>query len=269
MSVKGFDHGNRGVGIRDLQLVIPSVVCSTHVAKKISSAVGAVTFEHNTGCGIIGGDVSGIAQFFGEMANHPNINSVLIVGLGCETIQGNELADSLLAKNKSTKYLVIQESGGMGQTLSTGSNIASELASANKGKSAELTQVKIGIDNPAKSESGAKIASMLEKKGYAIEIENGANSGENFTNLMRKCVHLIISIVAPDQPVNGYPFIPVINLASNSPLHQAISLDFDLSAEASDSQILDLILKVINGEKSKAELLNIGEIVAPRLVRSV
>ena len=269
MNVKGFDHGNRGVGIRDLQLVIPSVVCSTHVAKKIANAVGAVTFEHNTGCGIIGGDVSGIAQFFGEMANHPNINSVLIVGLGCETIQGNELADSLLAKNKSTKYLVIQESGGMGQTLSTGSNIASELANANKGKSVELAKVKIGIDNSAKSENASKIVELLEKNGYAIEIQSGPNSGENFTNLMRKGVHLILSFVAPDQPVNGYPFIPVINLASNSPLHQAIALDFDLSANASDSEILDLVSRVINGEKSKAEILNIGEIVAPRLVRSV
>ena len=52
MRIQGYLHENRGVGIRDIQLILPSVVCSTHVSKKIADAVGAKTFAHNTGCGI-------------------------------------------------------------------------------------------------------------------------------------------------------------------------------------------------------------------------
>jgi len=59
MSITGFNHPGRGVGIRDHQLILPSVVCSTHISRKIASQVGAITFAHQNGCGIIGQDVSG------------------------------------------------------------------------------------------------------------------------------------------------------------------------------------------------------------------
>ena len=61
ISIKGFDHGNRGAGIRNHQLILPTVVCSTHVSRRIATEVGAVTFAHQHGCGIIGDDVNDLA----------------------------------------------------------------------------------------------------------------------------------------------------------------------------------------------------------------
>ncbi|NDD79122.1 MAG: hypothetical protein EBZ41_04590 [Actinobacteria bacterium] len=78
MSITGFAHKGRGVGIRDHQLILPSVVCSTHVSRKIANEVGAITFAHQNGCGIIGIDVPGVDNFFIELANHPNVQSVTI-----------------------------------------------------------------------------------------------------------------------------------------------------------------------------------------------
>ncbi|MEY4290394.1 MAG: hypothetical protein RL130_336, partial [Actinomycetota bacterium] len=43
ISIQGFDHGNRGAGIRNHQLILPTVVCSTHVSRRIATEVGAVT----------------------------------------------------------------------------------------------------------------------------------------------------------------------------------------------------------------------------------
>jgi altronate dehydratase len=43
MSITGFAHKGRGVGVRDHQLILPSVVCSTHVSRKIANEVGALT----------------------------------------------------------------------------------------------------------------------------------------------------------------------------------------------------------------------------------
>ena len=268
MKLTGFDHGNRGVGIRDLQLILPSVVCSTHVSKKIADAVCGKTFAHNTGCGIIGSDVPGIGEFFGELANHPNVSSVVVVGLGCETIQGNELADQLLSRNKSTKYLVIQESGGMGATLQKGALAAKELKSAYPGKKSELNELLIGIESSADVEKAKDLSAQLEKAGIKSVISTGDKTGVNLTELMRNGAHLVISFVAPDQPPTGYPIIPVINIATNSPLHSAITTDFDLAPDFTTDQLIDLISRVANGESSKAETLNIGEIFAPRVVRS-
>jgi altronate dehydratase len=87
--------------------------------------------------------------------------------------------------------------------------------------------------------------------------------------LMGQKVHIILSYPDENQPPSGFPLIPVINIASTSPLHQALISEFDLAESASNSEIIDLIKKVANGEKSKAEISGIGEIVAPRAVRSV
>lgn len=268
MKTLGYAHENRGIGIRDIQLILPSVVCSTHVSKKIADAVGGKTFAHNTGCGIIGSDVPGIAEFFGELANHPNVSSVLIVGLGCETIQGNELADQLLTKNKSTKYLVIQESGGMGATLQKGSQAATELSKEFPTKRAELNNLVVGVESAADSIKAEKLVEDLKAAGIAAVSAKSSLTGANFTELMRAGAHLIVSFVAPDQPPTGYPLIPVINISSDSTLHQAIAGDFDLISGASVAEIIQLIEKVANGEKSKSEALEIGEIFAPRVVRS-
>jgi altronate dehydratase large subunit len=144
--MKGFDHGNRGIGVRDHQLILPSVVCSTRVSSRIAKEIGAITFAHQHGCGFIGNDVGRITDYFAALANHPNVSSTLVVGLGCETIQGNELADKLLAKNKSTNYLVTQESGGVQGTVDSGVAAAKALQAYYQPTPVVLPRLHLGID---------------------------------------------------------------------------------------------------------------------------
>jgi altronate dehydratase len=59
-----------------------------------------------------------------------------------------------------------------------------------------------------------------------------------------------------------------MNIASNSPLHTALINEFDLPSTFEVNQLLELINQVANGQKTKSELSGIGEIIAPRLVRS-
>ena len=49
----------------------------------------------------------------------------------------------------------------------------------------------------------------------------------------------------------------------------ALASEFDLQESASVAEIIILINKVANGQKTKSEVSGIGEIVAPRSVRSV
>mgnify|MGYP003344482307 FL=1 len=268
MNISGYDHGSRGIGIRDIQLILPSVVCSTHVAKKISDEVGARSFAHNTGCGIIGNDVEGISDFFKDLANHPNVGSVLVVGLGCETIQGNELTEKILNTNPSTKYLVIQESGGMGATLAKGSEAAKELQRKYPSKKIDLHDLVIGIEVSENESRIEPIIQILKDAGIEYVLANDPQTSNNFAWLMKAGAHLIISLTASDQPPTGYPIIPVINISSNSPLHIAINNDLDLEVIEKDS-LLNLIAEIANGKESKAESLGLGEIFSPRVVRSV
>ena len=270
MKITGFDHGQRGVGIRNLQLILPSVVCSTHISSRIAKDVGAITFAHQHGCGIIGNDVGGISDFFCELASHPNVGTVLIVGLGCETIQGNELAEKVLGSNPQTKYLVIQESGGVAGTFESGIKQANDLAKANPVSNKELIDLKVGIESDLADSRAEELAKKLEAAGINFEIENTSkNAGISFAKLMGKGVHLIISFTSESQPPSGFPLIPTINIASKSALHLALANDFDLPASATNVQIIDLIERVASGTKTKSEISGSGEIIAPRVVRSV
>jgi altronate dehydratase len=49
----------------------------------------------------------------------------------------------------------------------------------------------------------------------------------------------------------------------------ALTSEFDLAQDVSVEEIVALITAVANGQKTKSELSGIGEIVAPRSVRSV
>ncbi|NDA80872.1 MAG: altronate dehydratase, partial [Actinobacteria bacterium] len=103
--ITGYLNGSRGLGVRHHQLILPSVVCSTHLSKKVAMAVDAITFSHQHGCAIIGPDVAGVNDFFISLAGHPNVQSTLVLGLGCETLQGNELTDAIANKYSETEYV--------------------------------------------------------------------------------------------------------------------------------------------------------------------
>jgi len=264
MSIAGFNHPGRGVGIRDHQLILPSVVCSTHISRKIASQVGAITFAHQNGCGIIGQDVSGIDNFFIALANHPNVQSTLVVSLGCETTQGPELLPKI--DQKLSDLLVIQDAGGASATYEKGVVLAEKLRGENPSGKAELSKLTIGIDNAAGLDLSALI-NQITAANHRVEIATD-NSTTNLANLMRAKAHLIISFPDSNQPPTGLPLIPVINIASNSPLHTALINEFDLLGNYTKNQLLELINQVANGQKTKSELSGIGEIIAPRLVRS-
>ena len=268
MSITGFAHKGRGVGIRDHQLILPSVVCSTHVSRKIANEVGALTFAHQNGCGIIGIDVPGVDNFFIELANHPNVQSVLVVSLGCETIQGPELLPKI--NRELSRLLVIQESGGATGTYEAGVVQAKELRDNFKSEPKEVEKLVVGLDLARNVENLSEIKSALTAAGFAVEIEDKQGVSEhNLAKLMSKKVHIIFSFADENQPPSGFPLIPVINIASSSPLHTALSAEFDLPSTASVNEMIDLLTKVGNGEKTKSEVSGIGEIVAPRAVRSV
>jgi altronate dehydratase large subunit len=269
-NLNGFDHQNRGVGIRNLQLILPSVVCSTHISRRIANEVGAVTFAHQHGCAIIGDDVAGIGDYFESLAAHPNIGSVLIVGLGCETIQGNELAEKLVAKNSSTNYLIIQESGGVDGTYKNGVKAAEDLQGKYPPKPAKLTSLHIGIDLSSPNLLAAEVVTSLQSQNVKVTVSSShKNSGLNFSELMESGVHLILSFPDANQPTSGFPFIPVINIASDSALHTAIATDFDLPNKSSVDQVIEKIQEVVAGAGTKVEKMGAGEIITPRVVRSV
>ena len=267
--IRGFNNGSRGVGTRSFQLILPSVVCSTHLAKKVADKVGAITFAHQHGCAIIGPDVAGVNDFFVALAGHPNVQSTLVLGLGCETLQGNELTDSITTRYPETEYVVIQESAGMAGALD--SSITAARSLQREPVAATLDELIIGIEGFPDSTLLHSLTSLANGQGHKVVFSNlFKEPARNFAQLIQKKCHVILSFPEVNQPPTGLPLIPVITVPnSQSVLHQALAGEFDCSATDKAELLINKAIAIAGGELSKSEAQRVGDIVVPRMVRSV
>ncbi|MEM3661935.1 MAG: UxaA family hydrolase, partial [Candidatus Micrarchaeaceae archaeon] len=108
--IYGYIRENGAVGIRNYVLVIPSVVCSSETAARIASHFSNVPFVANQhGCGQIGSDLEQTEKTLVNIGKHPNVAAVLVVGLGCETVQGSRIADKIAESGKRVEFVNIQD----------------------------------------------------------------------------------------------------------------------------------------------------------------
>ena len=124
----GFPRPHGPAGVRNRVLVIPSVVCSAHVAQQIAAQVpGATAAPHQHGCSQIGPDRDQTARTLIGVGRNPNVYGVVIVGLGCEGVPAAELADGIASWGKPVRTFDIQDVGGTAKSIALGAGMATEL----------------------------------------------------------------------------------------------------------------------------------------------
>ena len=105
----GFERPDGSVGVRNHLLVLAPIDCSYEPAKRIAEQVeGSVAITQTYGCGY---DAMLVHNLVGSALN-PNVAGVLILGLGCETLTGDLLADLIEPSGKPVHSITIQEEGG-------------------------------------------------------------------------------------------------------------------------------------------------------------
>ena len=114
----GYRRPDGTVGVRNYLAVIPSVFCANTTAEKIAARIpGAVPMPHAVGCAQVGLDLDLTARTLKAMACHPNVGAVLIVGLGCERFNPQEMLDAVRETGKPAAMFVIQDEGGTTATI--------------------------------------------------------------------------------------------------------------------------------------------------------
>lgn len=123
LTFRGYQRKNGRPGIRNRVLVIYTVKCSEFVARQIvertnSRDVELVGFD---GCT----DNQYAINMLISMIRHPNVGAVLAVGLGCEYIQPEWLADIATQEGKLSSWMFIQKEGGTRLSIQKGESWAS------------------------------------------------------------------------------------------------------------------------------------------------
>jgi altronate hydrolase len=138
---QGFKRSDGRVGTRNYMAVISTVNCSAHVARSIAhhftperlagfpNVDGIVPFAHSLGCTHRAGsqDEALLLRTLCGIARHPNVGGCLLVGLGCETMQVETLAQGCDLCLPEGRTVMIQELGGTAKAVRAGVAAAEKL----------------------------------------------------------------------------------------------------------------------------------------------
>ena len=123
MEFKGYRRDNGKVGTRNYIGVISTVVCANEVAEKISSQVlGAVPFLHQQGCCQTPLDINRVTNVLIGLGRNPNLASVLLISLGCESVELGAVVEGISQTGKmQSRDQWLCNTGGFMKLLSDGS----------------------------------------------------------------------------------------------------------------------------------------------------
>lgn len=124
----GFQRPDGRVGARNLVGVIPSVTCANDAAQAIVTEVqGTVGYFHHQGCCQLPPDLDRVTATLTSLGQSPNLGAVLIVSLGCEGTDFEQMYKTIEASGKPVRIIGIQELGGVSNAIQKGIDLAREL----------------------------------------------------------------------------------------------------------------------------------------------
>ena len=144
--ISAYVRKNGDIGIRNDIWIVNTVGCVNKIAEKISSLTGAFSFSHPYGCSQLGEDHGITQKILKGLITHPNAGGVLVLGLGCENNNIEEMKRVLGEYDgERVRFLNAQDSA---DEVTEGVRIIDELkalAEKDKRRSVPISKLKIGL----------------------------------------------------------------------------------------------------------------------------
>ena len=123
--MKGYLRADGKKGIRNNILVVYLVECAHHVARAIVTGSNRDNVQLIGFPGCYPNDYA--LKMMQALGTHPNVHSVLLVSLGCESFNREKLSQTILESGREVDTLVIQEAGGTKSTIEAGISIVDSM----------------------------------------------------------------------------------------------------------------------------------------------
>ena len=138
--IEGYLRPDGRKGIRNVVAVAYLVECAHHVARRIVDKADDLDVHL---IGFPGCYPNAYAlRMMKAIGEHPNVGGVLLISLGCEAFNREELAKSIAASGRPVETLVIQQNGGTAQTIAKGLEAVARL----KEKAAATLRAPMAVD---------------------------------------------------------------------------------------------------------------------------
>jgi altronate hydrolase len=120
---EGWLRSDSRLGVRNVVLVIYTVECASHVAQEIARGEEDAHLIGFPGCY----DNAYAIRLMLALARHPNVGAVLVVGLGCEYVSPERIAELVKASGRPAAWFYIQEEGGTRPSIHRGKQLVREM----------------------------------------------------------------------------------------------------------------------------------------------
>ena len=145
----GYGRADGSVGTRNYVGVLSAVVCVNEVVENIVRQVqGTARFTHHQGCCQTPLDIHIVNDTLINLGKNPNLHSVLLVSLGCESTDLSGVIEAIAASGKRVEHIVVQEVGGSARTTAQGILMAQDMvreASLEQRKPFPISKLVLGM----------------------------------------------------------------------------------------------------------------------------
>lgn len=195
IKLKGYRRADNRWGIRNHLLVIPTSVCAGETAVRIAAQVpGAVAIPHQHGCCQVGEDYKQTVRTLAGFGRNPNVGAVLVVGLGCEGIQPQTVAEEIARSGKPVETVTIQNCGGTLKTIAAGAEICARFArllAAQEREEFDVSSLVLGLECGGSDPTSGIASNPSVGKASNRLIDEGGSSILSETTELIGAEHLV------------------------------------------------------------------------------
>ena len=255
----GFRHAH-GIGIRSKYYVMPLSRGASGFTRALAEDASMTLIENKAESS----DPTSIAaiaeKFLPQLAQHRHTAGILLIAVGDEPTPVQDVAAKIQALGTPCEYIVITDFPDMEMATNLSLGTAQELKTMALSGIDLIEQSDLTIVYQEEPACLAELITLLEKNKFTLRVHqmSPTDKGE-MAALALEGSHAILSFEAADQYPSGTLVTPVINVASNSDFHRAISTEFDLSHDSSIEEIVQKVQEVFGMVPTISEALGTNE----------
>jgi hypothetical protein len=259
----GFRHPS-GIGIRSKYYVIPLSRGASGFTRAVAEE-GVLTLIENS---IKASDAASLEffdhTFLPRLASHPHTAGIFLIAVGDEAISVSEVAGRIQALGTPCEYMALQGFTDMELAGSLALSTAQELKAMALSGLDNVDPCKVTITYTDEPSDLPGLISLLEANSFLVDIRQVSSSRSNYLGeAALDGAHAILSFVEGDSYPSGTVVTPVLNIATDSLLHKAITSDFDLPSGSSHAEILAALQLTFGMVPTNSETTGLNEPLFP------
>lgn len=180
MKFMGYVREDGSVGTRNHVVVLPIVGCANELATEIArKAKGVVALTNDFGCTRFGLDLERAKRTFIGIGCNPNVQSILLVGTGCESLKAENLANEISKTKKQVEFITLESEGNYEKVINRGQEIVMNMvqkASQISRESCDVKHLTLGIKCGGSSPLSAIASNPSTGKAADLLIAEGGKA---------------------------------------------------------------------------------------------